>query len=44
MLERYISNVLDPGHIRKLFEGKVGVHRMETADAYWLYYVDAFYE
>jgi hypothetical protein len=44
VLERYISNILAPDHIRALFETKVGVYRMETADEYWFYYVEAFHE
>jgi hypothetical protein len=44
LLDRRISDELDPRHIRKLFEAKGGVHRLETERGYWLYYVEAFYD
>jgi|OpeIllAssembly_1097287.scaffolds.fasta_scaffold344510_1 hypothetical protein len=44
LLDRRISEELPPGHIGRLFEAKVRVLRLETADAYWLYHVEAFYE
>jgi hypothetical protein len=39
-----ISEQLPPDQIGKLFESKSGVHHLETADTYWLYYVEVFYE
>jgi hypothetical protein len=44
LLDRRISDQLDAGHVRKLFEAKGDVHRLDTADAFWLYYVEAYYE
>lgn len=44
LLDRRISDQLDPSHVRKLFEAKAVVHRLETAAEYWLYYVEAIYE
>jgi hypothetical protein len=44
LLDRRISGQLPSNHIDKLFEGKGGVHHLETADAYWMYYVETFYE
>jgi hypothetical protein len=44
LLNRRISDQLDAGHVRKLFEAKRNVHRLETADAWWLYYVEASYK
>jgi hypothetical protein len=44
LFDRRISEQLHPDHIGKLFEAKGGVQRLETADAYWLYYIEAFYE
>jgi hypothetical protein len=44
VLDRRISKELPPDHIGKLFEAKTGVHRLETAEVYWLYYVEAFTE
>jgi hypothetical protein len=43
LLNRQITQELDPNHIRKLFEVGWGIHRMDTRDRYWLYYVEAFY-
>jgi len=44
LLDRRISRDLPSGHVEKLFKAKGAVHRFETADAYWLYYVEAMYE
>lgn len=44
ILHRQISEQLPPDHIGKLFEAKNGVHRLETPEAYWLYYAEAFTE
>jgi hypothetical protein len=44
VLDRRISDKLHPDHVRKLFEAKGGILQFETADMYWLYYIEAFYE
>jgi hypothetical protein len=44
LLDRRISDQLEQEHIRMLFEAKRGVLRFESAAAYWLYFVEAFYE
>ena len=44
LLTRTMSDRLDPGHVRKLFEAKGRVHRLETETAYWVYFVEAVYE
>lgn len=44
ILNRRFSEYLPQDHVGKLFEVKIGVHRLETAEVYWLYYVEALTE
>jgi hypothetical protein len=44
LLDRSISIELPPEHVRKLFDAKIGVHRLDTDERYWLYFVEAVYE
>jgi hypothetical protein len=41
---RFISDRLDASHIRKLFETKQRLYQHETTSAYWLYFVEKFYD
>jgi hypothetical protein len=44
ILDRYMTDQLDASVVRKLFDVKVGVHRLDTADRYWLFQVKAIEE